>query len=243
MDRRAGPAALHPVSFAGPDVGKLNATEPLHHTDLWPQLARTATRAAIGTTMAMVTGVTLGLATGCSEGIDAFTRTWRAVLNGIPPIVTVVLVSLWAGIDGEVATWVVTVAIVPQVWIVTAEATRAVDPDLLEMAHGLRVPPWWRLTRLTIPAIVPPVRAVAALSAAIALRLTIMSEALGESDGIGAELSRARTVLDTPAVYTWALVAISAAVIVEFAALRVGRRRPRTIASDDRSRHPAGSQG
>ncbi|MEM8924853.1 MAG: ABC transporter permease subunit [Actinomycetota bacterium] len=193
---------------------------------LWTELGRTVWRSARGSALAVAGGVLLGLGTGSSPTASALTRPVRAVLTGIPPIITVVLVSLWVGIDGDAAPWVVALATLPLVWLATAEAVRAVDPDLIEMAAGLHVSRWWRLTRLTLPAISAPVIAAAAYVAATSIRLTIMAELLSGADGIGARIARSRTTLDTAEVFAWALVAIALALVVELATLAIGRRNP-----------------
>ncbi|MEM7326532.1 MAG: ABC transporter permease subunit [Actinomycetota bacterium] len=190
---------------------------------LWSELARTIWRSARGAGLAVTAGIGIGLGTGSSPVLAALTRPARAVLTGIPPIITVVLVSLWVGIDGDGAPWVVALVTLPLVWLATAEAVRAIDPEMVEMAVGLHVPRWWRLTRLTIPAIAAPVAAAAAYVTATSLRLTIMAELLSGSDGVGARIARARTTLDTPEVFAWALVAITLALGLELLALRVGR--------------------
>ncbi|MEM9131293.1 MAG: ABC transporter permease subunit [Actinomycetota bacterium] len=191
---------------------------------LWSELGRTMWRGARGSTLAVIGGVALGLGAGSWPSFDALSRPLRAVLVGIPPIITVVLVSLWVGLDGDAAPWVVALATMPFVWLATAEAVKAIDPDVVEMAAGLHVSPWWRLSRLTLPAVAAPVAAAAASVVATSVRLTIMAELLSGSDGVGARIARARTTLDTPEVFAWAVVAIALALLLETAALRVGER-------------------
>ncbi len=191
-----------------------------------PELGRTIWRSARGSAAAVAGGVLLGLATGSSAAVSALTRPMRAVLTGIPPIITVVLVSLWVGLDGDAAPWVVALATLPLVWLATAEAVQDIDPDLVEMSAGLHVSGWWRLTRLTLPAIASPAIAASAYVAATSIRLTIMAELLAGSDGVGARIARARTTLDTEEVFAWALVAIALALVLELTALRIGRGEP-----------------
>lgn len=208
-------------------VETLDRLRELADGPLLTELGRTVWRSARGSAAAVIGGVLLGLVTGSSTAASALTRPLRAVLTGIPPIITVVLVSLWVGLDGDAAPFVVALATLPLVWLAAAEAVRALDPDLVQMAAGLHVSGWWRLTRLTLPAIGPPVIAAAAYVAATSIRLTIMAELLAGSDGVGARIARARTTLDTEEVFAWALVAIVLALALELAALRAGRPRDR----------------
>ncbi|MEM9522173.1 MAG: ABC transporter permease subunit [Actinomycetota bacterium] len=198
---------------------------------LWAELGRTVLRSLLGAGAAVLAGVTVGLTTGSSPIAAAMLRPTRALLSGLPPIITVVLLSLWLGIDGDVAPWVVALATMPLTWIATAEAVRAIDPDHIEMALGLRVSRWWRLTRLMLPAIRPPVTAASVYIASTSIRLTIMAELLSGSDGIGARIARARTTLDTPEVFAWALIAVILALVFEALAVRVSPRTRRRLPS------------
>lgn len=219
-------AADRPTVLVPGPIETLARLIELAEGPLWTELWRTIWRSLWGSTAAVACGVALGLGTGSSPAAAALTRPLRAILTGIPPIITVVLVSLWVGLDGDGAPWVVALATVPLVWLATAEAVRAIDPDLIQMSAGLHVSWWWRLTRLTLPAISAPVVAAAAYVAGTSIRLTIMAELLSGSDGVGARIARARTTLDTPEVFAWALVAVGLALVLEVVTLRAGRPGP-----------------
>ncbi|MEM9748230.1 MAG: ABC transporter permease subunit [Actinomycetota bacterium] len=190
--------------------------------DIGAEMWRTGWRALRGTVAGVALGMALGLVTGRSSSADWALRPSRAVLAGAPPIVAVVLIAIWVGLDGDATPWVVAVAATPLVWISVHEAVRDVDPDLLEMAAGLHVGTPWTLRHVTIPSIAPALRASGAYAAANAYRITIMAELFVSPDGIGARIARARTSLDTPAVFAWALVAVAAALVLEAVTLRAG---------------------
>lgn len=213
-------ASRQPTVVVASPAETLTRLGQLASTDLPPELARTGWRAARGTSVAVAVGTLLGLLTGRSSVADGFLRATRAVFAGAPPIITVVLVSIWVGLDGDAVPYVVGIATVPIVWLAAAEATRNVDADLVEMAEGLPVSHVWVIRHVVVPAILPSVRAAAAYAVAAALRITIMAELFVADDGVGARIARARTVLDTPEVFAWALVAIAAALLLELVALR-----------------------
>ncbi|MEM9516157.1 MAG: ABC transporter permease subunit [Actinomycetota bacterium] len=206
--------------------------------DVGTETARTGWRALRGTIAGFAVGLGLGLATGRSAVLDSLLRPTRGLLAGAPPIIAVVLIAIWVGLDGDASPWVVAIAVAPLVWIATHEAVRAVDPDLVEMAAGLHVGPWWTLRHITVPAIVPTIRASGAFAAANAFRITIMAELFVSADGIGARIARARTSIDTPQVFAWALVAIVAALVLEALSLRTRRPTNDTAAADQPSGEP-----
>lgn len=192
---------------------------------LWSELRITGWRATQGTAAAIAMGTTVGIVTGSSQKASALLKPARSILTGLPPIITVVLVTIWAGLDGDAAPTIVAISTMPMIWITTSEAVIAVDPELNEMTAGLNVKWHWKLRHLTLPAIAAPVRAVGAYVAATSLRLTIMAELLSEPDGIGAAIARSRTMLNTPDVFAWTLVAVAGAMILERVAIKSGGTR------------------
>ena len=103
--------------------------------------------------------------------------------------------------------------------------TRGVDRDLLEVGTVFGVPLRWRLRHLVLPATAPPVLAALTATLSNALRLVMMAELLAAPDGSGAGIATARTYLDTPTVFAWAVVAVAFALTVDVVLFGPVRRR------------------
>lgn len=195
--------------------------------ELVAQLALTLARAVAGAGVAVVAGVVFGVLAAVVPWVDGALTPVRLLLTGLPPVVTVVVAMLWLGPGGGVAVVAVLATMLPALLVAGREAARAVDPDLSEMARSFEVPTYWRLRHVVLPAAVPPVLAAIATSLSGALRLALMSELLAAPDGIGAAVATARTYLDTPTVFAWAVVTVGFAWLID--ALVLGPLRRRTL--------------
>lgn len=218
-------AGLPPVVLPTPAETGSALVELAVGGELTEQLGRTLWRTAVGSAIGIGLGLVLGVAAGVSAAVDGLLQPLRIFLVGLPPVVTVVLAMIWLGPGGAVVVLAVVAAMFPHVLIASREATRVVDRDLLEMSRSFRVPAFWRLRHVVLPAVAPPVLAAIAVTLSNALRLAMMAELLAAPDGSGAGLATARTYLDTPTVFAWAAVAVTFALVVDWFVLGPVRRR------------------
>lgn len=193
--------------------------------ELVEQLARTLARTLLGSALAVALGIGFGVLCGLSTIADEFVRPARILLTGLPPVVMIVIAMIWLGPSGPVVVLTVATAMGPQIMLATREAVRVVDRDLLEMSRLFRVSLWWRLRHVIIPATAPPVLAAVAVTLSNALRLAMMAELLAAPDGSGASIATARTYLETPTVFAWAVVAVTFALTVDALVLGPVRRK------------------
>lgn len=196
--------------------------------ELVGQLTRTLERTLLGSAIAVTLGIGFGVLCGLSVIADEFVRPARILLTGLPPVVTIVIAMIWLGPSGPVVVAAVATAMIPQIMLATREAVRVVDRDLVEMSKLFRVPLRWRLRHVIVPATAPPVLAAVAVALSNALRLAMMAELLAAPDGSGASIATARTYLETPTVFAWAVVAVLFALTVD--ALVLGPVRRKAIA-------------
>lgn len=216
---------MAPIVLPGPSATGEALWALVRSGELAEQLGRTLVRIAVGGLLGVGIGIALGVAAGLSSVVDGLLQPVRVLLAGLPPVVTVVIAMIWLGPSGTVAVIAVVAAMLPQVLLTSREAVRAVDRDLLEMARSFDVGLGWTLRQVIVPAMAPPVLAAVAVTLSNALRLTMMAELLAAPDGTGASVAAARTYLDTPTVFAWALVAVGFALAVDWLLLGPVRRR------------------
>ncbi|MGW0024870.1 ABC transporter permease [Rhodococcus sp. NPDC003383] len=180
------------------------------------ELAITLGRAA-ATGAALVVGVLIGWAASVSAVADGFLAPLRAILQGLPPIVLIVCLVLWFGSDPAITIVVTATVMTPVVAAATTAALRAVDPHLRELAAGLRLSRTRRIVFVIGPAVLPPIVGAAGAVASGAVRVAVMAELLSAPDGVGAAIAQARTLLQTPELFAWALTIIGAALVVDVA--------------------------
>ncbi|MET8827649.1 ABC transporter permease subunit [Streptomyces sp. NPDC004610] len=195
---------------------------------LFTALGTTLLRVLLGVSLGVAAGVLAGALSAGSPVVAGMLDPARVLLTGVPPVVTVMLAMIWLGPGGTVVVLAVVAVVLPQTLVATQDALRRVDPDLLEMSRGFRVPWHWRVRHVVLPSVVPPVVAAVAVTLAGGLRLGLMAEVLAAPDGVGAAVSQARGYLETAEVFAWAAAAVLFAVAVDALALRPLRRRTST---------------
>jgi len=88
------------------------------------------------------------------------------------------------------------------------------------MSRLYRFGPWLTVRHVYIPAITAPLVSALVLAVGMAVRIVILAEVMGTSDGIGHALSLARSSLDIPALYAWVVVSIAIVGVIEYGILK-----------------------
>ncbi|WP_406714571.1 ABC transporter permease [Trueperella pyogenes] len=196
----------------------------------WQQIASTLSRAGLGLALAVTTGVLWGSASGKWRRIDWLTMPTLQFLLSTPAVVFVILAMVWLGTKGESVVLVVCLVTVPLISAATRGAVRAIDPDLVEMAHLYRFSRRTRIVHLLIPAITPAVLSASTVALGQSVRVAVMAELLATTSGIGAGLRLAQINIDTPRVFAYAMILAAMTFVFELAVLGPLRERGRLIA-------------
>lgn len=196
------------------------AVELASEGTMFTELGRTLGRAIAGVALALVIGAVWGTLNGVSSWSSAITRPATSVLMALPPVVMVAIAMVWFGPGPAVTLLVVVVVALPLIVVAIEAAIRALDPDLLEMARAFEVPRHLVLRHVVAPGIASPVVAVVAVTMGQAIRVAVMAELLASADGIGAEIALSRTNLATSELFAWALVMVTAVILIELLVLR-----------------------
>ena len=185
----------------------------------------TLQRALGGLGIACLIGLPWGWAVGTWRPVEELTASWTQLLMAIPPIVIVVVGMLWLGPSPSVVLLVVALVTMPLLVTSLRDAVTNVDPDLLEMARLFRFGLWGTVRRVIIPAVVPPVLSAVTVAVGQSIRLTVMSELLSTTTGLGAEVQQARTNLETADVFALSAVMAALTLGLELLFLRPLRNR------------------
>ena len=184
------------------------------------ELATTLSRAVFGVLAAFVIGSLWGALNGVSRWAVSISRPALAALMAVPPIVLVVFGLTWFGPTAATTRLVIILVAIPLIVFAVQEAVHNIDADLLEMGASFGLSRWHTLRHIVTPAIASPVLAAISVTLGQALRVAVMAELLSATDGIGANVARARANLETAQVFAWTLVLIAAALVIELALLR-----------------------
>ena len=102
------------------------------------QLGCTLARVISSFAIAMLLGSIAGYAMGRSKTIDRYADPWLIVLINMPALVTIIFAYIWIGLDETAAILAVAINKLPNVTVVMREGTRALDPELEEMAQAFQ---------------------------------------------------------------------------------------------------------
>ena len=113
----------------------------------------------------------------------------------------------------------------PAALLTVRDAVAGVDADLLEMARVFARGRSWTVRRIILPAVAPPVLSALTVAVGQSVRVTVMSELLSTTTGLGAMVQRARTNLDTDDVFALSVVMAALTLVLELCVLGPLRRR------------------
>ncbi|GAB4257971.1 MAG: ABC transporter permease [Methylomicrobium sp.] len=161
-------------------------------------------------TIAMLLGCAIGIALGRSEKLNAFFDNWLVIFLNIPALVTIILCYVWFGLVESAAILAVVVNKLPNVVVTIREGTRALDKDLLEMAHCYRFGKRKTLKHVIWPQLHPFVMSATRSGLALIWKIILVVELLGRSNGMGYQLHLFFQLFDVAGIlaYTVAFVAI-----------------------------------
>lgn len=200
-------ARMNEITMASPRAAFLAAASMLTDREfLTRHLAVTMIRATVSLAAGTATGFFLGLFAGRFAGFAAFFEPMRRVLTSIPGIVAAVLAMLWFGLGSTMVIALNTVFIIPVVYLQVAESIRACDRTYIEMAQVYRLSIRERIAHIYFPTVYTALTAALILVTGNSMRLVVLAEVLGTSEGLGFILSIARAQLDMPTLYGCVLI-------------------------------------
>ena len=134
---------------------------------------------------------------------------------GVPPIAWVVLSLLWFGPGGLGPLFTVAITAMPIVFAATLQGVRSRDPQLAELARVLRLPMRSRLLRIMLPELATLLAPALATTVALAWKVALMAEVLGDGSGIGGRFATARAHLDLPEAMAWIVLVVGFVLITD----------------------------
>ncbi|HXM54146.1 MAG TPA: ABC transporter permease [Candidatus Dormibacteraeota bacterium] len=132
----------------------------------------------IGLTLALVSGLAIGLASSRSWLAYNAVNPWLTALYSTPSVALVPFMSLWLGIGDTAKVAVIALFAVFPILINTQQGVRYVDPQLLEVARSFRSTEWRLWRDVLLPAALPFIFAGVRLAVPRALVGMVLAEFL-----------------------------------------------------------------
>jgi len=177
-------------------------------------LGRTLLRLIASFSIAMFLGCAIGIILGRNKKLDAFFDNWLVIFLNIPALVTIILCYVWFGLIESAAILAVVINKLPNVIVTIREGTKALDKDLLEMAHCYNFSKKKTFFHVIWPQLHPFVMAATRSGLALIWKIILVVELLGRSDGMGYQIHLFFQLFDVASIlaYTIAFIAVIQAI-------------------------------
>ena len=176
----------------------------------------TLMRVMLSFIIAMVIGVSLGLAMGRITLVNQLFDPWLLFFLNIPALVIIILAYIWAGLTEVAAISAVAINKIPNVVVTVREGVKALDPQLQNMAQVFKFGRWKTLRHVVLPQLEPYIVAAARSGIALIWKIVLVVELLGRSNGVGFQLHLYFQLFDIAGILAWALTFIIIMQAVEF---------------------------
>lgn len=202
---------------------------------LWRRVGETMQAWALGFGLAVAVGVPLGIVVGSRHGLYRSVRMVVDFLRPIPPVAVLPLAVLLYGTGTEMKVYLVAFSALWPILFQTLYGVQDVDPVARDTvrAYGLRPPAQFRWVLL--PSASPYIATGVRLAATVALVVTIATELIVGSSGLGFAINQAQSANQVADTYALVIVAGLLGLAIAVAARAFERRLLRW--------HPSQRQG
>ena len=201
------------------DATAIAMVEKLGSSGFWDSFFLTLGRIFMAFACATLVGTALGLLIGLNARAEAFFQPLLALALAVPDPVYIIFAILALG-TGEAAGFVaLTVAVTPFVTNIVRSNIHARDKSLDEMAQIYHLPRKVRLMTVLAPQMVPALLTAIRFSFALSWKLVVVVEAIGQPNGIGADIFHSFRLLRMREVAAIAIIFIIAMQLLELGVL------------------------
>jgi NitT/TauT family transport system permease protein len=175
-------------------------------------------------------GITLGVAFVISlvVGIAAArSLTFRrfcdpAIILGltVPGLVWALLCVIWFGVGLTTPIVAIALGISPVMMLNVLQGMKAVDSEILEMAHVFKLSTRDKLVHIWIPSLIPHLIGSARVGLSLGWKVIVLVELFGLSNGVGYQLNSEFSSQNVAGVLAWTIVFWAVMVVIEYGILQ-----------------------
>jgi len=184
----------------------------------------TVKRGLLGFGIALGIGTFFGLLAGFFVTASVMSRPIVTILVGVPPIAWIVLAMIWFGLGDMTVMFTIIIASFPIIFVGALQGSRTIEGDLKEMMDSFGIGFFQKIRDLYFPHLFSYLFPSWVSALGMSWKIVIMAELLSSSDGIGARLAVARSLLDTAMALALVSVMIGVLFLVEYIILEPMKR-------------------
>jgi ABC-type nitrate/sulfonate/bicarbonate transport system permease component len=178
-------ATLRGDSPNAPDIVRVMMAFSVNAQMIAGELARTLARAGVGLAIAIVTMIIAGLVIGRVAVIRSIIVPIVELLRPIPPVAIAPVAMLFAGTGSSAKIAVIVYGCAFPVLINTIDAVRSIHPLYTLVASSFGMSRMETMIAVDLPAALPRILVGVRTSVALSLLMSVVSEMILSSDGLG----------------------------------------------------------
>ena len=192
--------------------------------EFWLTVAQSIRRVLTGIVSAVLLGILLALLTHKSAVLRALLSPVMTLVKSTPVASFIILALVWLGRD-VVPPVIAALMVLPVVWANVSQGLDGIDPQLLELAQVCRLPRGRVFRRITLPSVLPHLRAALCSALGLGWKAGVAAEILTvPARSIGKRIYEAKIYLETTELFAWTAAVVLLSLVIEGLLLRlVGR--------------------
>jgi NitT/TauT family transport system permease protein len=214
-----------PVIFPGPAALFERMVEIYSDPASYVIVSHTLLRIFEGFAISMLIGTALGLLMGLRRDIEIFFDSWIMVLLTVPAVCWAFLSVLWFGLSNAAPILTIVLIVFPFVVMNIWEGTKAVERDLIGMAHVFRANRSLMLRKVLIPQLMPYIFSSLRIALSLSWKIALVAEAFGAGDGVGQELINWFQDTRVDMMLAWGVSFMIVMVLIDLLIFRMWERR------------------
>lgn len=191
---------------------------------LMVNLGYTAFAAMAGFFMALVLGVSLGIAIAASPFVDRVVYPWLVISHAIPKVVVAPLLLVWIGFGIKSGIIFVVFFTFFTIVVNTVMGLKSADPDLLHLVRAMGAGPLRMMWKIKLPNALPNIFTGIKVAATLAPVGAVIGEFVASNRGLGYVLIQAVGSMATDLAFAAVLLVSAFGVIVWYVAETVEKK-------------------
>lgn len=192
-------------------LGQLMLTVPF-----WKAVCFTLLRIASGFLLAVAVGVVLAAAAASRFAwVQELLAPVMLAVKSVPVASFIILALIWFS-SRNLSILISFLIVLPVIYTNVLSGIRSVDRQLLEMAQVFRIPGVCVVRYIYLPQIMPFFYSACSVALGMSWKAGVAAEVIGIPKGsVGERLQQAKVYLDTPDLFAWTLVIVTASLCFE----------------------------
>ncbi|MDB5617743.1 ABC transporter permease subunit [Tardiphaga sp.] len=184
------------------------------------QIGITLGRIVVGFGVAFAISLVVGIAAGLSPAFRRFCDP--AIILGltVPGLVWALLCVIWFGVSLATPVVAIALGVAPVMILHVLQGMRAVDSEIVEMAHVFKLSTRDRLVHIWIPSLIPHLIGGARVGLSLGWKVIVLVELFGLSNGVGYQLNSEFSSQNVAGVLAWTIVFWAVMVAIEYGILQ-----------------------